>query len=65
MNMKLLLAALSLASAQASALTFTTEEYPPFNFSKDGGKTVTGSATDALNEVLKRTGMTSKFELLP
>ena len=65
MNMKWLLAALSLASAQVGALTLTTEDYPPFNFPKDGGKTVTGSATDTIKEVLKRTGMTATIELLP
>ena len=55
--MKLIVALLSLISAHASALTLTTEEYPPYNFSKDGGKVITGSATDVMNEVIKRTGI--------
>ena len=63
--MKWLLAFLALASAQAGALTLTTEDYPPFNFSTDGGKTMTGSASDVMNEVLKRTGIKATISLYP
>lgn len=63
--MKWLLAVLSLVSVQAGALTLTTEDYPPFNFSTDGGKTMTGSASDVMNEVLKRTGIKATMSLLP
>jgi len=63
--MKWLLAILSLACSQAWALTLTTEDYPPLNFSADGGKTLTGSSTDVMNEVLKRTGMKATIALYP
>jgi polar amino acid transport system substrate-binding protein len=63
--MKLILAILSLISSQAWALTLTTEDYPPLNFSTDGGKTVTGSSTDVLNEVVKRTGMKATIAIYP
>ena len=63
--MKMLVAVLALASAQAGALTLTTEDYPPFNFSTDGGKTMTGSASDVINEVLKRTGIKATIALYP
>lgn len=63
--MKMLVAVLALASAQAGALTLTTEDYPPFNFSTDGGKTMTGSASDVMNEVLKRTGIKATISLYP
>ena len=63
--MKLIVALLSLFSVQAMALTLTTEEYPPFNFSKDGGKTITGSSTDVMNEVLKRTGIKATIAIYP
>ena len=63
--MKLITAVLALLSTQAMALTLTTEDYPPFNFAKDGGKTITGSSTDVMNEVLKRTGIKATIALLP
>ena len=63
--MKWLIAALSLVSVQAGALTLTTEDYPPFNFSKDEGKTIAGSSTDVMNEVLKRTGIKATIVLYP
>lgn len=63
--MKWLFAVLSLVSVQAGALTLTTEDYPPFNFSTDGGKTMTGSASDVMNEVIKRTGIKATMSLLP
>lgn len=53
----------ALACGSASALTFTTEDAPPYNFSKDGK--MTGSATDIMNEMLKRTGLQATITLLP
>lgn len=53
------------ASAGATSLTLTTEDAPPFNFSNDGGKTITGIATDMVNEVLKRTGIQATTKLYP
>ena len=52
-------------SLPAVALTFTTEDFPPFNFSPDGGKTVSGSATDILREAMKRTGLQASISLMP
>ena len=52
--MKYLLSALCLISCQAGALTFTTENFPPVNFSTDGGKTVTGSSAEIIKEMLRR-----------
>lgn len=61
--MKWIIAALSLVSAQTMALTLTTEDYPPFNFAKDGS--VTGFCTDVMSEVLKRTGIKGSIALYP
>ena len=63
--MKLVIAALAIVSSQAMALTLVTEDYPPFNMSNDGGKTVSGSSTDVMNEVLKRTGIKATIALYP
>lgn len=60
----LLATGLVLASAGAHALTFTTEDYPPFNLKGSDGK-VGGISTDIIQEALKRTGMTATIELLP
>lgn len=63
--MKSLAVLLSLISFQACALTLTTEDYPPFNFTRDGGKTIEGKSTDVMKEVVKRTGTTTSFSLYP
>ena len=60
-----LLPILSLLSFSAGALTLTTEEYPPLNFSTDGGKTITGFSTEIMREVLKRTGIQGTIALYP
>ena len=60
-----LIALLPLLALQANALTLTTEEYPPLNFSTDGGKTITGLSTDVMREVVKRTGIKATFGLYP
>ncbi|MBL8509873.1 substrate-binding periplasmic protein [Chitinimonas sp. JJ19] len=51
------------AALQAQALTFTTEDYPPFNMYEE--KKVVGISTEMLQEALKRAGLTASFELLP
>lgn len=56
---------LMLTPVVASALTLTTEEYPPLNFSTDGGKTVSGLSTDVMREVAKRTGINTTIGLYP
>ena len=56
---------LMLTPVFASALTLTTEEYPPLNFSTDGGKTVSGLSTDVMREVAKRTGINTTIGLYP
>ena len=63
--MKYLLSALCLISCQAGALTFTTENFPPVNFSTDGGKTVTGSSAEIIKEMLRRTGHKATITLHP
>ena len=60
-----LIGVLILTPIYASALTLTTEDYPPFNFSADGGKTMTGSASEVMNEVLKRTGIKATMSIYP
>lgn len=49
----------------AQGLTLTTEESPPFNYSLDGGKTVVGSATQAIHELFKRANMGYTISLYP
>ena len=51
--------------SQVSALTLTTEEYPPFNFSTDGGKTISGASSDLMREIMKRSGTTATITLYP
>ncbi|MBB5017894.1 polar amino acid transport system substrate-binding protein [Chitinivorax tropicus] len=51
-------------SGVASALTLTTEDYPPFNMPTDGGK-VGGISTEIVQEALKRAKLDAKIELLP
>jgi polar amino acid transport system substrate-binding protein len=52
-------------SAQAGAINLNTEEYPPLNFSLDGGQYISGSSTDLMREVMKRSGLPGKFALYP
>lgn len=60
----LLAAGLALAATSAHALTFTTEDYPPFNLKGSDGK-VAGISTDIVQEALKRAGLTASIQLLP
>ncbi len=63
---KLLWVCLLLASsAWASGLTLTTENAPPFNYSNDDGKTILGSATEAIHELFKRTKIPYTIEMYP
>ena len=52
----------SVHAAHAQLITFLTEESPPFNFSQ-GGKPA-GLATDVVNEMIKRAGISPRFEIL-
>ncbi|WP_158228838.1 substrate-binding periplasmic protein [Chitinimonas sp. BJB300] len=64
--MKVLALACALAVAPAFAadtLTFTTEESPPFNMTVSGK--VSGVATEAVEEMAKRAGVTIKISMLP
>ena len=63
--MRRLLLVFLLLSGQASALTLVTEDYPPLNFTTDGGQTITGSATDVMREILRRTGIPATISLRP
>ncbi|SMC26611.1 amino acid ABC transporter substrate-binding protein, PAAT family [Andreprevotia lacus DSM 23236] len=47
----------------ACALTFVTEDYPPFNMQVDGE--VSGIATELLAQALQRAGLQASFELMP
>lgn len=61
--MKLIASLLAVISFPALALTFTTEDTPPYNFQKGGA--ITGSATDILNEMMKRTGIKAGISVYP
>ncbi|QNM98576.1 substrate-binding periplasmic protein [Chitinimonas koreensis] len=68
MNRRILLqgiavTALFAAGLEAQALTFTTEDYPPFNMAVD--KKVAGISTDILQDAIKRAGVSAEFKLLP
>lgn len=52
----------SIGAAQAQTITFLTEQNPPFNFSQ--GAAPAGISTDVVNEMIKRAGMTGRFEVL-
>jgi polar amino acid transport system substrate-binding protein len=53
----------SAGAAQAQSITFLTEQNPPFNFAQ-GGKPA-GISTDIVNEMVKRAGVTGRFEIQP
>ncbi len=59
----LLAAALAWASCAAHAVTLLTEENPPFNYTEAGK--LTGSATEIVQEIVRRSGLPAKFEVLP
>jgi len=60
------LAALSLAppsSARAETVHFVTEEYPPFNFTKDGA--IAGVSVDQVHAIAKAAGLDYTIEIMP
>ncbi len=56
---------LLVGSAWADGLMLTTENAPPFNYSNDDGKTIVGSATEAIHELFKRAKIPYKIEMYP
>ena len=46
-------------------LAIVTENYPPFNFSSDGGKTVTGLSTDIVMELARRANIKITVSIYP
>lgn len=50
-------------AAAANTLHFTTEQYPPFNFHRDGE--IVGLGPDQAREIMRRTGIPFDMELLP
>ncbi|GAB3259770.1 substrate-binding periplasmic protein [Chitinimonas naiadis] len=64
LRIALIASGLVLVSGAAHALTFTTEDYPPFNLKGSDGK-VAGISTEIVQEALKRAGLTAGIELLP
>jgi len=53
----------SLPCSAANSLSLLTEESPPFNFIQKGQ--LTGVATQVVQEITRRLGITSKIELVP
>ena len=53
------------AAAPAFALTLLTEDFPPLNYSPDGGQTVVGTSADLMREALRRSGISAALVLLP
>jgi polar amino acid transport system substrate-binding protein len=58
-----LVAAFALVPSASAALTFLTEENPPFNYTEKG--TLTGVATEIVREMANRAGFAFKTEVLP
>ena len=52
-----------IAATPASALSITTEENPPLNFTKDGQ--VEGISTAVVREIIKRAGLNADIAILP
>lgn len=51
--------------AHGETLVATTENYPPFNMSLDGGQTVIGISTEILRELSRRTRIDFDIDLYP
>lgn len=49
-------------AAQAQTITFLTEQNPPFNFAQ--GAKPAGISTNIVNEMIKRAGVSGRFEIL-
>jgi len=56
---------LLVGNAWAGGLTLTTEDAPPFNYTNDDGKTILGSATEAIHELFKRAKIDYTLTLYP
>jgi polar amino acid transport system substrate-binding protein len=52
-------------SAWAETLILTTEDAPPTNFTTDGGKTITGSATEIVRDLFKRANVEYTLSMYP
>lgn len=55
--------ALTTGTAAAGPLNILTEEYPPYNFKKDGA--VAGASTEQVEMILKEAGIGYTIDLLP
>jgi len=53
----------ALAAAPAAALTFLTDENPPFNYTEKGK--LAGSVADVVREMAARAGLAAKIDVLP
>lgn len=53
------------ASADATKLTLTTEDYPPFNIKADGQTPIGGISTDIVRALMKRAGITIDITMYP
>jgi polar amino acid transport system substrate-binding protein len=60
-----LLAAFSMNVGAADVLTITTEDLPPFAFSRDDGKTITGASTELVIEMFKRAAQSYTLSMYP
>ena len=49
----------------ALAMTLLTEEFPPLNYSTDGGKTIVGTSTELIRHALHRAGTAASIEIHP
>ena len=59
------IAALWVASACAGPLVLTTESSPPFNYFADDGQTIIGSATEVVQEMMRRAHVDYQITLYP
>lgn len=62
-SLAVLVGALLLLSHVCQAVTLLTEENPPFNYTESGK--VTGNATEIVQEMVRRSGLRMKLEMLP
>ena len=63
--MRCLLVLLLTCALPVQALTLVTEDYPPMNFTRDGGQSITGLSTEVMREILQRTGIAATFSIHP
>lgn len=64
-RIKWLIACAALAVSHANALTLTTEELPPYNFSTDGGQTASGISSEVVHEILRRAEIPASINFYP